>query len=50
VAGLVARQPYRSVRSRRTVPRSGRVMAQQEQLFALQPDQLIARQEHLIVL
>jgi len=25
-------------------------MAQQEQLFALQPDQLIARQEHLIVL
>jgi len=25
-------------------------MAQREQLFALQPDQLIARQEHLIVL
>jgi len=24
-------------------------MAQREQLFALQPDQLIARQEHLIV-
>jgi len=25
-------------------------MAQREQLFALQPDQLIARQEHLIML